>query len=352
VDGGFTQWTKWSECSETCGSDSIQMRMRVCTNPPPSNGGKDCQGWRFEVKYCNLTKCPVNGGYTSWSEWSPCTPSCGPRAFKMRQRTCTNPPPRNGGLKCFGGAKETKACRVEDCPVDGGLGAWSKWSPCSKTCNTTALSRRERKCDSPPPRNGGKPCAGERVELRNCGTEPCPVDGGFSPWSEWSHCPSVACGTHFFSKRTRTCTNPMPKYGGKNCTHAWIERKRCALPDCPVDGGFSEWSAWSACPSKCSTAAYSHRRRRCDNPEPRNGGRTCVGPEIDAKLCWRDNCPVNGGFTPWTAWSNCSQECGRTSIRSRERYCTNPVPENGGKPCKGNQFEIKICKFKGCKGTH
>lgn len=57
VDGGFTSWTEWSECSETCGSNGIKMRMRVCTNPPPSNGGQDCKGWRFEVKYCKIPQC-------------------------------------------------------------------------------------------------------------------------------------------------------------------------------------------------------------------------------------------------------------------------------------------------------
>jgi len=40
------------------------------------------------------------------------------------------------------------------------------------------------------------------------------VDGGYSSWSIWSRC-DCATGT---KKRTRTCTHPAPKRGGKDCS--------------------------------------------------------------------------------------------------------------------------------------
>ena len=42
-------------------------------------------------------------------------------------------------------------------PVAGGWGRWSEWGTCSVTCGygVRILTRR---CDNPPPRNGGDPC--------------------------------------------------------------------------------------------------------------------------------------------------------------------------------------------------
>ena len=59
---------------------------------------------------------------------------------------------------------------------------------------------------------------------------------------------------------------------------------------------------------------------------------------------------VDGDFTLWTSWSSCPHACGRTALRSRERYCTNPAPANGGKNCEGPRFQLKLCKIKACRG--
>ena len=42
IDGGYTDWSA-SKCSVTCGGGT-QILTRTCTNPPPSNGGKNCSG--------------------------------------------------------------------------------------------------------------------------------------------------------------------------------------------------------------------------------------------------------------------------------------------------------------------
>ena len=41
------------------------------------------------------------------------------------------------------------------------------------------------------------------------------VDGGYSSWGTWSMC-NTSCGMGFQS-RSRTCTNPAPKYRGRTC---------------------------------------------------------------------------------------------------------------------------------------
>ena len=50
----------------------------------------------------------VNGGYSCWGEWS----DCNDHNIQTRTRTCTNPPPKNGGHDCggLGSASETKDC--------------------------------------------------------------------------------------------------------------------------------------------------------------------------------------------------------------------------------------------------
>ena len=57
VDGRFTNWGNFSPCSVTCGGGS-QTRSRSCTSPPPSNGGQDCVGARTQTESCNSDACP------------------------------------------------------------------------------------------------------------------------------------------------------------------------------------------------------------------------------------------------------------------------------------------------------
>ena len=60
----------------------------------------------------------VAGGYTEWSQWTTCSESCG-NGKKTRRRTCTNPPPSNGGQNCvqqkMGPAKEKVTCNDNPC---------------------------------------------------------------------------------------------------------------------------------------------------------------------------------------------------------------------------------------------
>ncbi|KAG8518950.1 Complement component C8 beta chain [Galemys pyrenaicus] len=58
------------------------------------------------------------------------------------------------------------ACEVtlrQDVPIDGQWTCWSNWSPCSG-----GLKTRQRQCNNPPPQNGGNPCLGPASETLNC----------------------------------------------------------------------------------------------------------------------------------------------------------------------------------------
>ncbi|XP_053401477.1 uncharacterized protein LOC123550590 isoform X2 [Mercenaria mercenaria] len=62
------------------------------------------------------TACKIDGGWTKFGSYSPCTKSCG-GGTQFRERSCTNPRPANGGAQCTGNAKETRQCHTNACPT-------------------------------------------------------------------------------------------------------------------------------------------------------------------------------------------------------------------------------------------
>ena len=60
------------------------------------------------------------------------------------------------------------------------------------------------------------------------------VPGGYTKWSSWGKC-SVTCGGGV-QIRTRTCTNPPPSGGGKNCIEQKLgpakQTKKCNTQPC------------------------------------------------------------------------------------------------------------------------
>jgi len=108
VDGGWTEYTEWTECSASCGG-GIQSRTRSCDNPPPAFGGAPCAGDAMDTQQCNTDPCPVDGGWSSFGEWSECSNDCG-GGQEVRERTCTNPTPANGGAGCEGESGESREC--------------------------------------------------------------------------------------------------------------------------------------------------------------------------------------------------------------------------------------------------
>ena len=57
VDGHWSQWSKWSGCSASCGGGTT-FRERQCDNPPPDPDGNNCAGHNNETQTCNAYSCP------------------------------------------------------------------------------------------------------------------------------------------------------------------------------------------------------------------------------------------------------------------------------------------------------
>ncbi|XP_046564534.1 thrombospondin-2-like [Haliotis rubra] len=114
------------------------QRTRACNNPPPSNGGSNCIGPFAEtaVVNCNLLDCPVcvpvNGGFSQWTRWTnpSCPVTCGSSATRRVQKTrrCDSPLPNKCGLYCIGVAYryEDRNCQLPDCQDDVGFNEWGR----------------------------------------------------------------------------------------------------------------------------------------------------------------------------------------------------------------------------------
>ncbi|KAM7416283.1 hypothetical protein PAMA_018380 [Pampus argenteus] len=56
VHGSWSSWSEFSPCSRTCGG-GVTYRTRQCTNPRPAFGGNDCEGPDIEAELCHQQPC-------------------------------------------------------------------------------------------------------------------------------------------------------------------------------------------------------------------------------------------------------------------------------------------------------
>ncbi|XP_052247764.1 mucin-17-like isoform X13 [Dreissena polymorpha] len=265
----WSPWNEWSTCSETCG-EGIRRRERQMhgdncdpngheeTEPcnirdcppvclPDYNLGDVMSNCTCEICYCagdGTKKCEpksdenVNGGLTPWSDWSECSKGCD-GGTHMRNRSCTNPPPRCGGMFCNGSLVESEPCNkgVSCCDVTD----WSPWSECDSECGPGNKTRsRDYKSLSSRPL-----CNKYLTETVSCtDVEPCDTQCIMSDWTEWSKC-SVTCGSGSKTRKRNIESGSATVCNGVDV----LEEVGCHELDCTCEPPFV-WRNDSLCHSQ------------------------------------------------------------------------------------------------------
>lgn len=167
----WSPFSTWSSCSVTCGI-GIQIQSRTCFFNGKKILSSKCEGPERQSKKCNLHKCISPPQWSKFSEWSPCSVSCG-SGTQAKFRTCIF----NGKLtetsKCKGNNRESRQCFETKCLPR--VGGWSKNETENHCCTNDGYGYRiiQRSCNNPTPEVGGKPCEGDSEFYEYCEEKDC-----------------------------------------------------------------------------------------------------------------------------------------------------------------------------------
>uniref|UniRef100_A0A7M4DZW2 Uncharacterized protein n=1 Tax=Crocodylus porosus TaxID=8502 RepID=A0A7M4DZW2_CROPO len=251
LDGRWGAWGPWSPCSHRC-REGAQVRVRACDNPAPQHGGRGCAGGSQQQRACRgQLPCEGDGakGTGAWSPWGACSVTCG-GGEQIRTRECLRP-------GCQGLSAQSKICNTQVClgewpPVGCPAGRLYRECLQEEGCPySCAHLAGQMDCFSDGCEEG---CHCPHGQL-NCSLAPCPLDGGFGAWSPWTSC-SRTCGGLGNMTRARSCTRPAPAHGGRDCAGPRTDTKYCQTPDC---AGEPAPGAAGGCPGSRAGAGVGAR---------------------------------------------------------------------------------------------
>lgn len=181
-----TEWTVFGPCSQECG-EGVRVRTRNYVNAQRAKEA-GCKMKLIEKEDCGA-KCVNNISCetTTWSEWSPCSASCGRgtrtrnRIFmhRMAKSVCTNVElvQRESCIapvqECPGGGQHGGGGEVERIDAKCSVTNWSEWSPCTEQCGKGVRIRTRIYIN---PHESKKVCNVQLIQPMDCYGENCQTD--------------------------------------------------------------------------------------------------------------------------------------------------------------------------------
>ena len=204
-----TEWTRWSECSKSCGGgESLRTRKVDVTGCDTS-----CQYETLtESKGCNVDPCPCESlpPSSEWGAWSECSTNqtCEGQGVQTRLRSVVN----SVGHSCFQeNVMMVQSCNSDLCPCPYSPTQWTEWSTCSATCGGgKQVKEREVVLGS------GSSCFMQRdLQTKACNTDECPVRDICTWWEFLGGNVFEKKDSETFPEDTWSCHANLSALGGK-----------------------------------------------------------------------------------------------------------------------------------------
>ncbi|XP_031568761.1 MAM and LDL-receptor class A domain-containing protein 1-like [Actinia tenebrosa] len=129
LSGRWSTWSDFTPCNQC-----KKYRQRYCTDHNKALcPGADYYGIQTQIVQCTPQECnaPIDGHWGRWSEWSTCSATCD-QGTHTRTRLCDDPAPKQGGKECTGKRVDRQPCVMKDCNLgpddcEFDAGVWCHW---------------------------------------------------------------------------------------------------------------------------------------------------------------------------------------------------------------------------------
>ncbi|VDM51344.1 unnamed protein product [Toxocara canis] len=249
----YTEWSpvRWrtiplGPCSAACGHG--EQRQKVDCIRAFIDGREEVVSeteCRALSKPSDRTSCYTDCSGRKWSytEWSPCSESCGANGVTRRQAFCVDESNRRIDERACEMAireKTEKECNRMPCPI----WVYGPWSECSRSCDG-GVRVRHASCQDAAGRelHSGMCSTAEKYDREKCNEHVC-THWRFGPWSACS----VSCGEGFETRDAVCVDREGRQLDQTRCDRRErIIQKPCNRSACP------SWrlGSWSPCSVSC-----------------------------------------------------------------------------------------------------
>uniref|UniRef100_A0A0N4Z613 Peptidase M12B domain-containing protein n=1 Tax=Parastrongyloides trichosuri TaxID=131310 RepID=A0A0N4Z613_PARTI len=339
VDG---DWSSWStarcnscSCPNIIGSIGVVKAVRTCTNPPPQNGGEECSGSSSIGLVCN--RYCTNSNTITVNQYI---------SDKCNEHKANKKDPELTGTGSQLNRFPQRACKVF-CDVKTARGTQKNYRffgdnlPDGTSCGWDKYCLDGEclslSCENSALINRDVSCPNQKCSTSktySSSMEPNKNIGGiWSAWGAWNACSSSCNGG--VKQRARTCSVPG------RCEGSSQELTSCNTQECPVikkvGPSWTSWESWNSCSASCNKGSQA-RYRRCTTPQ-NLVSYSCQGESMEIRTCEEIQCPkakprINnvGAWASWQSWG----ACGSNNMQFRYRLCM-------AEPCDGSGQERMSC---------